>query len=535
MDSSIHANQRTAAAEIMAYFRSGVDHVILMAQMQSGKTGTAKCVVHQLVTEGLPREAIFFICGMNDNDLLAQAQREFAALLPADNILFSKQLQAYTSGSRALGGPIRCVILDESHYASNRDSLVDQFFATLTQRYLTLSVSATPMAELAGTREAHVGRVTLQPGPGYYGLRDLFAAGLIAASIDITHFQDQFIDLVVEECAAQQADDRRCYNLVRLPNQWYYRDLEDELNPLGLDLAFINHHSEASEGAPETDFNRYLGAPPAQTTIIWIYGGLRAGKQLNTTHLGFVHDTAQSRPDTIAQSLLGRILGYGKAAHGVRCFTDLAAATRMLHWVQQGFAPECIPAGSRGILHGYTGEAQDWTYHPPLAVQLTGGALAAYRDQKMTHGNRYPYREALFADLIHSATGDRALVERILTTYAPGKCGGLMILTENNVARSYRENWGLNYKRYLAGQPVGNFLTHSGGRHAGHYYVYVDLHRHSGTYGWALVVYKEGGEALPPSPPRYLSVGACHVGECLPPSPPPLFRCLVARAGGDRL
>jgi hypothetical protein len=117
----------------------------------------------------------------------------------------------------------------------------------------------------------------------------------------------------------------------------------------------------------------------------------------------------------------------------------------------------------------------------------------------MKHGNRYPFREELLTDIQLSATGDRALIEQIFSTYAPGKCGGIMILTEANVARSYRENWGLNYARAVKGEPVGNFLT-AAGAYPGHYYVYLDLHRHSNTYGTALVIYKEPGLPGPVDP-----------------------------------
>ena len=395
------------------------------------------------------------------------------------------------------------VIVDESHYASNEQSLVDQFMRGLPPDALILSVSATPMAELAGAQDYGLGQVTLRPGPGYYGLRDVYAAGLLYDSVDLTHFPEQFIDLVAQEIEEQRGRCEYRYNIVRLPNQWYYRDLQDELELLDLDLAFINHHSMAEE--TEADFNRYLQAAPQRSTIIWIYGGLRAGKQLNTEHLGFVHDTARSNPDTIAQSLLGRILGYGKAAHGVRCYTDRAAARLMLHWINTGFATTTIPAGSRGIRRGYRGvePPETGTVQVPVAVRLAPHLTAYYRGLKEHHGNRYPFREELLTDLLLSATGDRALLQRIFTTYAPGKCGGLMILSEANVPRSYRENWLAPYAKYERGEPTGTFITASGA-YPGHYYVYLDLHRHSPTYGTALIHHRGGrprGGYTPPAPP----------------------------------
>ena len=74
-----------------------------MAEMQSGKTGCTRYVVHALqhlsgpdpgwdVTRFVP-DRVFFVCGMNDNDLRAQAITEFRGFIPEKNILFSKQLQ----------------------------------------------------------------------------------------------------------------------------------------------------------------------------------------------------------------------------------------------------------------------------------------------------------------------------------------------------------------------------------------------------------------------------------------------------------
>jgi len=105
-------------------------------------------------------------------------------------------------------------------------------------------------------------------------------------------------------------------------------------------------------------------------TIIWIYNSLRAGKQLNTENIGFVHDTSFSKPDTIAQSLLGRIFGYNKRKDGVRCYTDMNAAKGMLDWVNSMYDASFIPQGSRNIIQGYSDRPVKWHLHPPLLVHL---------------------------------------------------------------------------------------------------------------------------------------------------------------------
>ena len=484
----IYPNQQKAGEEIIAYFYAGIDNVILIAYTQSGKTGTAKSVVQTLINDGTPMNEICFICGMNDNDLLNQARHEFKSLLPEENILFSKQLQVKKDWQFSY------VIIDESHYASNAESQIDKFLrASTTARFKTLSVSATPMAELAMSRDKSVGVVRLYPGPNYYGIAEIFAQGLIYDSIDLTHNQEAFLDLVYDQCVLQQENGDFKFNIIRLPNQWFTRDLEEEITAFDMNIAFINHHTNFSSRAE--DFNDYLRTAPKQTTLIWIYGGLRAGKQLRTEHIGFVHDTWNSGPDTIAQSLLGRVTGYNKAKHGVVCFTDVNAARLMLEWIKTGFDPAFIPSHSRAIVNGYGGASspEDWVYHPPLIIELDRKNADYYRAAKLEHGNRYPYRETLMMDLLLSATTDRTKIEHIFDQYLPGKCGGLMALTEFNVKRSFHENWENNYTKAKKGLSSGTFLTRDGitPPPAGFYYIYLNLHTSSLEYGQALVMYKE--------------------------------------------
>lgn len=504
---NVHSNQYEAGVDIVDYFHEGINNVILLAEMQSGKTGTTRYVVHALEhltgpigwNDGLFKPSrIFFICGMNDNDLRNQAITEFQGFIPKENVMFSKQLQKFNHSKKALCKDAlpSLVIIDESHYASFRSSQIDQFIEKVThENMLTLSVSATAMAELANSETLRKGRVYLRPGTGYYGMRDLFLKGLIRQSIDITKQQNKFIDLVIEEYEYQLERLDKKYNIIRLPNQWYYKDLQEDLEELDLNIQFINHHT--CTGMSAADFNDYVRKAPDCFTIIWIYGSLRAGKQLNTTNIGFVHDTSRSGPDVIAQSLMGRILGYGKELHFVRCYTDIKSAKLMLGWVQSAYDIMKIPIGSKGIIGGYS-EAllkKNWELHVPLRVHLDKDMRAYYRTLKQLHGNRYPYKQDLFIDLALAATADREKLIEIFDTYQPGHCGGLMILTETNKPKSFKDHWSSNFQAYLDGRLVHCCDVRIPGKY---FYVYVNLNIESLEYGNALVTYKEhidtGGE-----------------------------------------
>jgi len=503
---NIHENQCSAGKEIIKHFETGISkHVILVAQMQSGKTGTAKYVVYNL---SKPKQShnseselklddtkFYFICGMNDNDLREQAINEFKGLIPKERILFSKQLQALNHSEKKLTPSL--VFVDESHYASESNSQIDLFFKKIgdSEQPYIVSISATPMAEIATSYKYSKSIVRLNPGVGYYGIRDIFSKCLIFPSINITKNMDKFIDLVSTEYEIQQSNNQKKYNIVRLPSQWYFKDIEEEIQELELDIDFINHHSQFSK---IDDFNNYLSKKPNKMTIIWVYNSLRAGKQLNTTHIGFVHDTAESKPDTIAQALLGRIMGYNKEKHNVRCYTDIESANSMLEWVNKSFDPCYIPQGSRSIIGGYTDKEIKWKLHPPIMVDLPDNIMPWYLEQKKTHCNRYPYKDEVICDLAEYAIGnDRVTLDKILNTYTPGKHGGLMILTEKNAEQSFVDHWHHNYQCYLKSVPTRGFEAEAEAEAEPYdgenkfYYIFINLNKFSDEFGKALVVYKE--------------------------------------------
>jgi hypothetical protein len=424
---------------------------------------------------------------MNDNDLRRQAVKEFAKLIPRENILFSKQLQRINAGKKWASLDCKLLIIDESHYASNTGSQVDIFIRNIPEesRY-TLSISATPMAEIVTARDKNIGKVFLQPGRGYYGIAAIFKRDLVHQAFDITNNRKGFLSMV--EDYYHEHDGDPCYNIVRLPNQWYFYDLQQNLLAMDLDIEFINHHGSY---ATEADFNDYIDHLPEKFTIIWIYNSLRAGKQVNTKYLGFVHDTSISRPDTVAQSLLGRMMGYGKAGHHVTCYTDLESAKLMLKWTKTAYSDQYIPRGSRSVLNGHAGRQTGWNLHRPICVELSATDQAYYRDKKMKCKNRYPYKADILRDIIRSADPvDRDTVEKVIKEYTPGKCGGLMVITEFNAPRTIRDYWYEPFECYTKYMPCSNVdLCNQDNQE--YFYVYVNLIRASKDYGKALVVYKE--------------------------------------------
>lgn len=122
-----------------------------------------------------------------------------------------------------------------------------------------------------------------------------------------------------------------------------------------------------------------------------------------------------------------------------------------------------------------------------------------YRSLKQKHGNRYPFKHDLFIDIALASTNDREAIIDILENYQPGHCGGVMIFTEHNKPKSYKDHWTHNYKAFLDNKPVHccdiDMVSQGPGKY---FYVYANLNIESPEYGLVLLTYKEhryvGGE-----------------------------------------
>jgi hypothetical protein len=504
----IYPNQKKAGKEVLSIFSKYSRYVILVAQMQSGKTGTCKYITKKLIKkwEFAPSNC-WYICGMNDNDLLAQTCTEFKKILPRKNILYSKGLQKFNTieNNATLHGNI-FIIIDESHYAGYIDSQVDLFVNKMTSNdgniYL-LSVSATPMAEIVSAKELNKRCITLIPDTGYYGISELYKAGLLFQSANICTDFEAFSNDIIAEHERQRATKKWKYCIVRLPNHWYTNDICEDIKALCRGVKFINCHysEEINDSAINThDFNDYIKDPPKKMTIIWIYNSLRAGKQLNTKHVGMVYDTNSSGTDTTAQALLGRILGYNKRDDRVRCYCNMAAALRMLAWITSDFSDTCVPIKSRGIVAKELNH-NNWVQHVPIIVKLQEEYIAIFRALKLKYGNRYKYKNDVKSAILESASMQdfcpdthKKLCLILSDEYSDGRYGGLMILTEYNADRSFKEHWESNYKKSKKGEIIRGFevgaeqITAECNKFC---YIFVNLHKYSKSYGKCILCYKE--------------------------------------------
>lgn len=452
----IYANQWKAAVQIHQKFIQDSRYVLLTAQPQSGKTGTCQAVAYLIKNNpSLKLKKIWFICGMNDNNLKRQQIREFTGLIPPHQILFSKDLQSYRSPSYFKDS---LIILDESHYAqcgvewkSQHSSMVYRFLTNqvgmtldgethkwIGKNLFFLSVSATPMSELVRfiDDENQKTRVILEPGDGYYGFEEMFKNNKVLPSFNLgdEDQQEELVEILREHNRVQRANGKYKYAIIRFSNTGNGEKYRNQFKSLiDWNVNYICFHSKHMV---LRDINQIVNLEPDQMTIIEVYHSLRAGIQLNTEHIFLVHDSYRAGTDVTAQGLSGRCCGYGKKKHGVEIYCYQHRLQKYLLWIQKGFNPEYVPDNCYNIKRGYTELPQEkFQARVPMSGKIPDHLIHQLLDFKQRHKNRYPK----FMELFGSKLGKLDFIDNMIWNHT--QTVGITILNEKNKTEGKTNTW----------------------------------------------------------------------------------------------
>lgn len=247
------------------------------------------------------------------------------------------------------------IIFDECHCDAEHQKLIDKFRKILNKisksnktSYLRVGFSATPYEQIfAGYK-----KVIMQPGKGYYGMKQMFKAG----------FSNKKYDLPIVFPAKNLADPNKCRELfeeIQIDNYYYIIRLPGKKNTE--DLVFYNIHKEFKRRNSKFDsyiydmeyyanINELLNEKPINPTIIFLRDKLRMGEYLNTEFVYLVHDDPNNTyAHTTAQSLIGRCCGYGKKEHKTIIYCDYDKAYQHYLWVNSGYNPNNIPNNTKYI------------------------------------------------------------------------------------------------------------------------------------------------------------------------------------------
>ena len=312
----VFPQQIVAALEIIASYDT-YTYAILLAQMQSGKTGTFMLVLSEMIRLGKVEYGVIF-SGNREIELKEQTKdqdeffKTYADYLIDIGIMDLTIIDIIKTRFQVVWGPDlkhfsqkgnTIYIWEESHYGQSVKQQVDAFTTRLgihpsgaaPEGCFVLSVSATPFSEYADFHELEQNKtvVRLLPPEQYLSVKKMIANKQLHAYTNAPKTK-------LEECL--ETHRALGYALVR--------GMASELAPLANKHGWDVIHYDQSTSR-DININDLLSTCPLRPTVIFLKGMIRMGKQVKKQFVLFCLETSKAaKTDTILQGLLGRCCGY---------------------------------------------------------------------------------------------------------------------------------------------------------------------------------------------------------------------------------
>jgi hypothetical protein len=364
----IHDNQINAAKEIVKSFTAHLhpedehearnNHVVLVAKMQSGKTGTCNATINILEKTNLSSyfniEKYLYVTGMNDNGLHKQTVDRLYS--ETEGQVIGASLENVCDGDKESkekpnakyfvqkNSDLRknniklsnCLIfIDESHFGSNKTNVLTKFLEenginwkntkTLKEKHIYIvSVSATPFDEIVSDIVDCKTIVELQTNELYVGVSEYLEKECILPASKNDFKEDKItkkiplIEHIKEIYLKIKENNNRGVLFIRT------RDVKIKGNQFIRDNFKIIELDAKRGGSIDYDLvyndiqamiDSTLGSQTNKPIIFFVKGAYRAGITLNQEHKDYVYlvyDNS-SKAEATAQGLLGRMCGYRKS------------------------------------------------------------------------------------------------------------------------------------------------------------------------------------------------------------------------------
>lgn len=346
--SIFHQNQKEAASGIINGFLNRQPFTVLLAQMQSGKSGTYLFTAFEMVRLGMV-DHFCIICGSSDISLREQVK----VTLKDAALVFSESLGDWEKDriSRASLGVFfsqdmkkapkidekTLIIHDESHMAQSRNNIPLKFykrnkldqalfgdFSQLREKnnYI-LGVSATPFSELVSNKKVKLQDWTdeeanlldgisldtknffmMEPGQGYIGISDLIRSGSIMFEAENIKPDDcSHVSSVLRDNFHKYS---KKYIIIRTHRAQADADMVMTISS-SLGYKYVSIFGGSGSGINIAD----LENEPEHSTIVHICGRFRMGQVVPKRHIGMVYEQSKNpKADTTLQGLVGRMCGY---------------------------------------------------------------------------------------------------------------------------------------------------------------------------------------------------------------------------------
>jgi hypothetical protein len=388
MSYTFYDQQIAMSDRIMHAFTSGDGelYAILLAQMQSGKSGTYLRLALESIHRGIFKK-VYIICGSRDTTLREQTRvnlleaidsfveeknigvRELRNIETSIKVSWNQDLKKLKVDDNSI------IINDESHTAQSKGNipfkefwvknglekcLFGNFTDLASRNIRVLSVSATSFSECVQNQRVTLGMDTdcdvplstknffiMDPGPSYTGVGDFLREGKlhfesqpISEETMGVHLQQVLIDpkYVGKYCIVRTARAELDAPLVeRITKSITDTGIRVDYQPVYGDT--IKYHKPIDD-VEILDSLEFLRIKPRHTTLVHICGTARMGLVLNKAHIGFVYEQSKNPAiDTLLQGLLGRVCGHG-ANLDVDIYIPVSRMADVEQYVQAVESPE---------------------------------------------------------------------------------------------------------------------------------------------------------------------------------------------------
>lgn len=342
--------------------------VLVAAEMQSGKTDVMRRLIYVINKHNdsiknfgvnIDRNNIYVILCASSINLKTQLKNKLPEI--KHHIYHLNDISRFIKDTHeneslfTMMADSGLVIFDESHCDVEVNKTIDKFRKILHKTakhnktsFYKLMTSATPYEQIV----ANYATVIMQPGPGYYGIKQMFACYkknhsndlpilFQAKNIDIkTECEDLFHELVV--C--------NFYYIFRLPSKKSAAEssmlnIEKEFKKRGAGIDTYIYDMDYKE-----NINVLLDEKPKKPTVIYLKDKLRMGEHLNTKYVFMVHDSPTTTfTHTATQSLIGRCCGYNKKSHGTIIYCDIEKTYQHYKWIVHDYDLEHLPSDAKYI------------------------------------------------------------------------------------------------------------------------------------------------------------------------------------------
>ena len=372
MHTFVHQKQRECGDSILKAFQedSSLAHVLLLAQMQMGKSGTYWYVIFKMLFDDTFHiDNVIIMSGNREVDLYEQVKKDHIEYTnwfieqeqgstttssltdEAKKDMYNKALSQIQviwgpglAKDTAIVKPNTLIVWDESHYAQSENNTPDRFFkrngldtlvngteSELNDRNVRLlTVSATPFSELICSREGHNKLIRLEPGETYCGVETYCRKKAFKNSFHVNEGTKDDMRAILREYS-----DMNKYMLFRVSdNRRSVQIIRELCEELSIDLKLYNSKKKDIHMAD-------LHEEPEKATVILISGMLRMGKVVPKNHVSMVFEAAtknnKKQTDTGLQGLIGRMCGYTNNPNGfdVKLYVEGAIMEQVHEYLEQ--------------------------------------------------------------------------------------------------------------------------------------------------------------------------------------------------------